>query len=127
MVGGITVSPLSLSDVLRIDANSKELTLPSYEQVATLIEGLYRIGSMILPSRYLFAIGDKPGRYQNLLIEINGSKRELEGASIIDNNRKIFGTDISLTTYLTQSDFPVHRTSVQQLWVIDKFKALRNE
>ena len=90
-----------LVQMLRMFDKMPENRAPSYEQFISLIEGLAAAGHDVIPHERLFLIGDKPGKKENLLVQINSEIRESDHLRIVDKQRKVAGTSIYVNCYRT--------------------------
>ena len=116
------LEPLTLLEMSKFAPNRPGVRLPSFEQFVTLAEGLSWAGSDLLSPGTTFLLGDKPGRTQYLLVQIDAGKQTLADSRTLERRRKIDGTDIYLNCYLadlTRSRGIDGRVKVDQLFIID--------
>lgn len=90
-----------LVDILRFLNNHEIYRAPSYEQFISLIEGLHKASKDIIPNGTLFLIGDKPGKHEYLLAQLNSDIQESKYTKAIDKQRKISNTNIYVNCYRT--------------------------
>ena len=96
-----TEQGFELFRLLQIFDKNKEYKPPSYEQFVSLIEGLSVSGRDIIPDGRLFLIGDKPGRRENLVVQLNSDISESKSLKAVDKQRLISGTDVYVNCYRT--------------------------
>ncbi|GEM_PF-2555971 len=87
--------------LLQILEKNKDFKPPSYEQFVSLIEGLSISNQDIIPDGMLFLIGDKPGRRENLLVQLNSDISDSQHLKIVDKQRRISGTNVYINCYRT--------------------------
>jgi len=92
---------LELVQLLHMLNNNIDYKPPSYEQFISLIEGLWISGHEIIPDGRLFLLGDKPGRRENLLVQLNTDISENPHLKVVDKQRVIKGTDVYVNCYRT--------------------------
>lgn len=88
-------------DVLNFLEKSHAFKAPSYEQFISLVEGLYFAGTNLIPDGTYFLIGDRPARYEHLLVQLNSDIAENPHLRIIDKQRLIKNTDLYVNCYQT--------------------------
>ncbi|MXO74825.1 hypothetical protein GRI40_06275 [Altererythrobacter aerius] len=103
------------------------MRLPSFEQFVALAEGLNRAGSDLLSPSSTFLLGDKPGRHEHLIVQIDAGRQELAELKLIEKRRRISDTPILLNCYVANSarlQGIDNRVLVDQLYIIEDEAAL---
>lgn len=125
--GKSDIVPVRLLDALQFVQSKDGYQFPSYEQFITLIEGLSRSNENIIRSGILFLLEDKPGKHLHLLAQINAELTNSKFLKIIDKQRNISGTNVTVNCYLTGAilspDF-ASRIKVDQLYIQDEIRRL---
>lgn len=115
-------------DCLKYVEINDAFKLPSYEQFITLVEGLHRISRDVLPDGPLFLLGDRPGRHEHLLAQLNSDIIIKECLNPIDKQRRIKGTNSYITCYETGIKFSASYATelfVEQLYLDDIQSSLK--
>lgn len=114
---------MKLVELLKFFEGNPGKRAPSYEQFVSLLEGLHSVGRDLLPDGKLFLIGDKPGRYEHLLVQLNSEISSGSSLKVIDKQRRINNTSCYLNCYRTGlSVRPTYGTDirVEQIYLHDR-------
>lgn len=110
----------NLSDLINIKKHNSGYRFPSYDQFVALIEGLHFARSKILSSGDTFLLADKPAKRSHLLAVIGNGSKSRPGMKLLDKDRKINGTQVTVSAFMASVE--VSRTyasdiKVRQLWL----------
>jgi len=111
-----------LVDVLRFAQRTEEYRFPSFEQFIALAEGLHRADKNILPDGALFLLEDKPARHLHLLAQINSPPHDRSAWKVVEKERKVAGTNVTVNCYLTGAPYSheyATNITVDQLYIQD--------
>jgi len=81
----------------------------------------------LLKRNAAFVLGDKPGRHEHLIVQIDAGRQDLAGLKVLEKRRNLAGTPIFLNCYLADSarlQGSDNKVIVDQLYIIDDLTAL---
>lgn len=93
------VPPLTIIQALSLQSTHPTYRFPSFEQVVTLLEGIYNVRSRIFKNGLRFIIGDKPSRNTFLVVEIGRNPKFVDSLATVWKKQNIVGTSMYITCY----------------------------
>lgn len=115
----------TISEVEKLQINNDHYDFPSYDQFISLVEALERNGSRLLKDGDLFCIRDGKAPKERLLVTLGTVSATTPYLKIIDKERKIKGTNRTISTFKTGISVNVNygkKVKVRQLYLRVVFK-----
>lgn len=119
----LDVPPTSMGLMINLEKTGPIQSLPSYDQVIRLIEGLHACGrDEIISDGDVFYIGDRRNDKEHLLVGI-GASRIMAVHTELDAARTVSSTERKISCFSTGIRFDLRFSSlisVRQLWTVEK-------